>query len=65
MDKFLDYLPIVIIFLLLGLACIAFTTLFAEPKVIEVRDDVKKVVCYRVTNTSNSTCYPYSMENKK
>ena len=64
-DKFLDSLGLVIIFLLLGLACIAFSTLFVEPKVIEVRDDAKQVVCYRMSNTSNSTCYPYSMENKK
>lgn len=64
-DKFLDSFGLVIIFLLLGLACIAFSTLFVEPKVIEVRDDVKQVVCYRMSNTSNSTCYPYSMENKK
>lgn len=64
-DKFLDSLFVVVICLLLALACIALSTLFIEPKVIEVRDDVKQVVCYRMSNTSNSTCYPYSMENKK
>lgn len=64
-DKLLDYFVLIMLALLVGLACLIFTLLFVEPKVIEVRDDVKQVVCYRMSNTNNSTCYPYSMENKK